>query len=60
MDDIATLSGPELDETFFCAGRSTSPARALVHGNHPFGAILVDDNRKRPCSRAEKQLYARA
>ena len=44
MDGIAKLSGAELDEYFL--RRSFDVARrALAHGNHPFGAILVDENR---------------
>jgi tRNA(Arg) A34 adenosine deaminase TadA len=44
MRDIANLSQAELDEHFL--QRSFEIARrALTHGNHPFGAILVDQNR---------------
>jgi tRNA(Arg) A34 adenosine deaminase TadA len=43
MDDVAGLSVAERDELFlrrsFDAGR-----RAVAHGNHPFGAVLVDAN----------------
>jgi tRNA(Arg) A34 adenosine deaminase TadA len=43
MSDIAKLSASEIDELFlrhsFAAGR-----RAVAHGNHPFGAVLVDEN----------------
>ena len=43
MSDIANLSPPERDEHFL--RRSFEVARrALTHGNHPFGAILVDQN----------------
>jgi tRNA(Arg) A34 adenosine deaminase TadA len=42
--DIANLSLPELDEHFL--RRSFAVARrAMTNGNHPFGAILVDQNR---------------
>jgi tRNA(Arg) A34 adenosine deaminase TadA len=44
MSDILSLGPAELDEHFlrrsFDVGR-----RALAHGNHPFGAVLVDENR---------------
>ena len=41
MSDIADLTPSELDEHFL--RRSFAVARrALTHGNHPFGAILVD------------------
>jgi tRNA(Arg) A34 adenosine deaminase TadA len=44
MNDISQLSAAELDELFL--RRSFDVARrALTHGNHPFGAILVDRNR---------------
>jgi tRNA(Arg) A34 adenosine deaminase TadA len=41
---VPDLSGAELDEHFL--RRSFEVARrAVTHGNHPFGAILVDQNR---------------
>src|SRR5260370_38611371 len=44
MSDIANLSPSELDEHFL--RRSFAVARrAVINGNHPFGAILVDQNR---------------
>jgi tRNA(Arg) A34 adenosine deaminase TadA len=44
MDSLSKLSEPELDEHFL--RRSFDVARrALTHGNHPFGAILVDADR---------------
>jgi tRNA(Arg) A34 adenosine deaminase TadA len=44
MTDVPDLSGSELDEHFL--RRSFEVARrAVTHGNHPFGAILVDRNR---------------
>jgi tRNA(Arg) A34 adenosine deaminase TadA len=44
MDNISNMNTPELDEHFL--RRSFEVARrALTHGNHPFGAILVDRNR---------------
>src|SRR5467141_4789631 len=44
MSDIANLSPSELDEHFL--RRSFAVARrAMINGNHPFGAILVDHNR---------------
>ena len=44
MNSISNMSPPELDEHFL--RRSFDVARrALTHGNHPFGAILVDRNR---------------
>ena len=44
MIDAADLSGSKLDEYFL--RRSFAVARrAVTHGNHPFGAILVDRNR---------------
>jgi tRNA(Arg) A34 adenosine deaminase TadA len=44
MPDFATLTPAEIDAHFL--RRSFDVARrALTHGNHPFGAILVDHNR---------------
>jgi tRNA(Arg) A34 adenosine deaminase TadA len=44
MTDVSDLSGSELDEYFL--RRSFDVAgRAVAHGNHPFGAVLVDQNR---------------
>jgi tRNA(Arg) A34 adenosine deaminase TadA len=44
MADVSDLSGSELDEHFL--RRSFEVARrAVTHGNHPFGAILVDQHR---------------
>jgi tRNA(Arg) A34 adenosine deaminase TadA len=44
MIDVADLNAAELDETFL--RRSFDVARrAAGHGNHPFGAILVDQHR---------------
>jgi tRNA(Arg) A34 adenosine deaminase TadA len=44
MAGIANMSASELDEHFL--RRSFDVARrALTHGNHPFGAILVDRDR---------------
>jgi tRNA(Arg) A34 adenosine deaminase TadA len=44
MDGISDLSPSERDEHFL--RRSFEVARrAITHGNHPFGAILVDQNR---------------
>jgi len=43
MTDVSDLSGPELDQHFL--RRSFDVARrAIANGNHPFGAILVDQN----------------
>jgi tRNA(Arg) A34 adenosine deaminase TadA len=43
MNGISNLNLPERDEYFL--RRSFEVARrALTHGNHPFGAILVDQN----------------
>jgi tRNA(Arg) A34 adenosine deaminase TadA len=43
MVDLSDLSGSELDEHFL--RRSFEVARrAVTNGNHPFGAILVDQN----------------
>jgi tRNA(Arg) A34 adenosine deaminase TadA len=43
MREIADLTPSQLDEHFL--RRSFAVARrALTHGNHPFGAILVDQN----------------
>ena len=45
MSDIAGLTQAEADKHFlrlsFAAAR-----RAIAHGNHPFGAVLVDAHRK--------------
>jgi tRNA(Arg) A34 adenosine deaminase TadA len=44
MNNLSNLNPSELDEYFL--RRSFDVARrALTHGNHPFGAILVDQNR---------------
>jgi tRNA(Arg) A34 adenosine deaminase TadA len=44
MSDVSGLSRSELDEHFL--RRSFDVARrAVTHGNHPFGAILVDRDR---------------
>jgi tRNA(Arg) A34 adenosine deaminase TadA len=44
MNDVSGLNASELDEHFL--RRSFDVARrAVTHGNHPFGAILVDQNR---------------
>jgi tRNA(Arg) A34 adenosine deaminase TadA len=44
MNDISKLNQSELDEHFL--RRSFDVARrAITRGNHPFGAILVDDKR---------------
>jgi tRNA(Arg) A34 adenosine deaminase TadA len=44
MAGISNMNSSELDELFL--RRSFAVARrALTHGNHPFGAILVDANR---------------
>src|ERR1700712_596712 len=44
MTDVSGLSGPDLDNYFL--RRSFEVARrAATHGNHPFGAILVDQHR---------------
>src|ERR1700686_875275 len=44
MNDISKLNQSELDEHFL--RRSFDVARrAMTRGNHPFGAILVDDKR---------------
>jgi tRNA(Arg) A34 adenosine deaminase TadA len=44
MTNVADLSGSKLDEHFL--RRSFEVARrAVAHGNHPFGAILVDQHR---------------
>src|SRR5882762_4767879 len=44
MSDIANLSPPERDEHFLRRSFEVS-RRAITHGNHPFGAILVDQDR---------------
>jgi tRNA(Arg) A34 adenosine deaminase TadA len=45
MDNTSDLSPSQLDEHFL--RRSFEVARrAITHGNHPFGAILVDRDRK--------------
>jgi tRNA(Arg) A34 adenosine deaminase TadA len=44
MSDLATATPEEIDARFL--RRSFDIAcRAMTHGNHPFGAILVDRNR---------------
>jgi tRNA(Arg) A34 adenosine deaminase TadA len=44
MSDISQSSVAELDELFLRRAFDVA-RRALTHGNHPFGAILVDRNR---------------
>ena len=44
MRDIAGLGQPELDDYFLRQAFAVA-RRALAHGNHPFGAILVDEQR---------------
>jgi tRNA(Arg) A34 adenosine deaminase TadA len=44
MDNISNMSTSELDEHFLRQSFEVA-RRALTHGNHPFGAILVDRNR---------------
>jgi tRNA(Arg) A34 adenosine deaminase TadA len=44
MSDIANLSPSELDEHFLRQSFAVA-RRAMINGNHPFGAILVDQNR---------------
>ena len=44
MRDIAGLGQPELDEYFLRQAFAVA-RRALAHGNHPFGAVLVDEQR---------------
>jgi tRNA(Arg) A34 adenosine deaminase TadA len=45
MANLSALSPSELDAHFL--RRSFDVARrAMTHGNHPFGALLVDQNRK--------------
>jgi tRNA(Arg) A34 adenosine deaminase TadA len=44
VNSVATMSASELDEHFL--RRSFEVARrSMTHGNHPFGAILVDGDR---------------
>src|SRR5439155_24037567 len=45
MDSISNMSQSELD-THFLPRSFDVARRALANGNHPFGAILVDQNRK--------------
>jgi tRNA(Arg) A34 adenosine deaminase TadA len=44
MNDVSRLSTSELDE-FFLRSSFEIARRAIAHGNHPFGAILVDRHR---------------
>jgi tRNA(Arg) A34 adenosine deaminase TadA len=44
MNDISKLNQSELDEHFLHCSFDVA-RRAMTHGNHPFGAILVDDKR---------------
>ena len=44
MRDIAGLGQPELDDYFLRQAFAVA-RRALAHGNHPFGAVLVDEQR---------------
>jgi tRNA(Arg) A34 adenosine deaminase TadA len=43
MTNAAGLSGAKLDEHFLRQSFEVA-RRAVAHGNHPFGAILVDQN----------------
>jgi tRNA(Arg) A34 adenosine deaminase TadA len=43
MRDLASLTRQEIDEHFLRRSFETA-RRALTHGNHPFGAILVDQD----------------
>jgi tRNA(Arg) A34 adenosine deaminase TadA len=45
MDRISNMSAAELDEHFLRQSFEVAH-RALIHGNHPFGAILVDADRE--------------
>src|ERR1700761_6635283 len=45
MTDVEDLTPEELDE-YFLRHSFEIARRATLHGNHPFGAILVDQNRK--------------
>jgi tRNA(Arg) A34 adenosine deaminase TadA len=45
VSDIANLSQAELDEHFLRWSFDVA-RRAITHGNHPFGAVLVDRSRK--------------
>jgi len=44
MSDVSHLRPIELDEHFLRWAFDVA-RRALTHGNHPFGAVLVDKNR---------------
>jgi tRNA(Arg) A34 adenosine deaminase TadA len=44
MVDVSDLSGSELDEHFLRRAFDVA-RRAVTHGNHPFGAVLVDQHR---------------
>src|SRR5258708_14240457 len=44
MDSISNLSPSELDE-YFLRWSFEVARRSLTHGNHPFGAILVSQDR---------------
>jgi tRNA(Arg) A34 adenosine deaminase TadA len=44
MSDVSHLRPIELDEHFLRRAFDVA-RRALTHGNHPFGAVLVDKNR---------------
>ena len=44
MESMSKMGSSELDE-FFLRRSFDVARRSLTHGNHPFGAILVDQNR---------------
>ena len=44
MGDVSHFGPIELDE-YFLRRTFDVARRALAHGNHPFGAVLVDQNR---------------
>ena len=47
MADISALTQSELDAHFLRQSFDVA-RRAMTHGNHPFGALLVDQQRQRP------------
>jgi tRNA(Arg) A34 adenosine deaminase TadA len=44
MSELTSLGPAELDDHFLRLSFDVA-RRALTHGNHPFGAVLVDENR---------------
>ena len=58
MGDIAGLTQAQADEHFLARTFEVA-RRAMANGNHPFGAVLVDRNRKVLCEAENGYMPAR-